>query len=49
MLVLVVCIRSRAGRDALRTLGHGEAKAFFDSDNKVKNWIAMLETHLMFE
>ena len=49
MLVLAVCIRSRAGRDALRTLGCGDSKSFFDSDNKVKNWIAMLETHLMFE
>ena len=49
MLLLVLSIRSSAGRDHLRKKGCGDAKRHFDSDQKVINWIRMLETHLMFE
>ena len=49
MLLLLLSIRSSAGRGHLLTKGYGDAKRHFESEQKVINWIRMLETHLMFE
>ena len=49
MLLLVLTLRSRAGRNLLLLKARGAQKEFFQSEQQVKNWIRMLETHLMFE
>ena len=49
MLVLLLSIRSRAGRNLLLNETQRDAKAFFPSETKIKNWIRLLEIHLMFE
>ena len=49
MLLLVLSLRCRSGRNLLLETARGAQKEFFSDDEDIKKWIRMLETHLMFE
>ena len=49
MVLLLLSIRSMAGRNLLLNGTYRDAKAYFPSETEIKNWIRLLETHLMFE
>jgi hypothetical protein len=49
ILLLVLAMRSRAGRDLLLDTARGDQKSYFDHEDRIKDWIQMLESHLMFE
>ena len=49
ILLLTLSLRSRAGRNLLLNKAWGRQKEFFNNEDQIRNWIRMLETHLMFE
>jgi hypothetical protein len=49
ILLLTLALRSRAGRDLLLDKAWGKQKGFFPREENIKDWIKMLESHLMFE
>jgi hypothetical protein len=49
ILLLTLALRSRAGRNLILDTAYGKQKNFFGHEDNIKNWIKMLESHLMFE
>ena len=49
MLLLVLALRSRAGRDLILDTAWGKQKNFFPHESNIKDWVQLLESHLMFE